>query len=228
MNSGMIPNGCGVNWKFCEVCQNVVHLTQGGGWEQCSHDWRPNSPAGVLENQKKELRSYKKEIFDLFQGPRTYQSPHELIGMLRVLDIWGFSRGITIVEIGTYHGGTAHILKSYLGPEKLICVDVNFGHWMAGDIAEAIQGISAHKETLSQVENALGGKGIDLLFIDGDHSLQGARDDWNCYAPWVNIGGVIVFHDTMAIKEVGQVFNEVKGQFKVEFKSFQGIGMVVK
>lgn len=37
---------------------------------------------------------------------------------------------------------------------------------------------------------------IDLLFIDGDHSYEGVRSDWELYSPHLKSEGVAVFHDT--------------------------------
>jgi len=37
---------------------------------------------------------------------------------------------------------------------------------------------------------------IDLLFIDGDHSYEGVKSDWELYAPHVTPFGIVVFHDT--------------------------------
>jgi predicted O-methyltransferase YrrM len=36
---------------------------------------------------------------------------------------------------------------------------------------------------------------VDLLFIDGDHSYDGVRADFENYAPLVRPGGLIAFHD---------------------------------
>lgn len=36
---------------------------------------------------------------------------------------------------------------------------------------------------------------IDLLMIDGDHSIDGARFDFEKYAPFVVSGGCVMFHD---------------------------------
>jgi len=38
---------------------------------------------------------------------------------------------------------------------------------------------------------------IDLLFIDGDHSYEGVRRDWELFSPHVTPFGVVVFHDTL-------------------------------
>jgi predicted O-methyltransferase YrrM len=38
---------------------------------------------------------------------------------------------------------------------------------------------------------------IDLIFIDGDHSYQGVKRDWELFVPHVKQFGVVVFHDTI-------------------------------
>jgi predicted O-methyltransferase YrrM len=39
--------------------------------------------------------------------------------------------------------------------------------------------------------------GIDLLFIDGDHTYEGAKHDWDAFSPFVREFGLVVFHDTL-------------------------------
>src|SRR5260221_240045 len=36
---------------------------------------------------------------------------------------------------------------------------------------------------------------IKVLFIDGDHTLKGVKDDWNNFSPFVVKGGWVFFHD---------------------------------
>jgi predicted O-methyltransferase YrrM len=36
---------------------------------------------------------------------------------------------------------------------------------------------------------------VDLLFLDGDHSYDGVRADFENYTPLVKPGGLIAFHD---------------------------------
>jgi len=40
-------------------------------------------------------------------------------------------------------------------------------------------------------------KPIDVLFIDGDHSYEGVKADWDNFTPHMSRFGVIVFHDTI-------------------------------
>jgi predicted O-methyltransferase YrrM len=37
---------------------------------------------------------------------------------------------------------------------------------------------------------------IDLLFIDGDHSFEGVRADFEMFQPWLAPNALVVFHDT--------------------------------
>jgi predicted O-methyltransferase YrrM len=36
---------------------------------------------------------------------------------------------------------------------------------------------------------------VDLVFIDGDHSAQACREDWDVWHPHVRHGGAVAFHD---------------------------------
>ena len=40
-------------------------------------------------------------------------------------------------------------------------------------------------------------KKIDLIFIDGDHSYEGVKADWELFLPHMSEFGVVVFHDTL-------------------------------
>jgi predicted O-methyltransferase YrrM len=38
---------------------------------------------------------------------------------------------------------------------------------------------------------------IDMLFIDGDHSYEGVRRDWESFSPFLTEFGLTIFHDTI-------------------------------
>ncbi len=120
-----------------------------------------------------------------------------------------------VVEIGSLRGGTAS-LWGKLATGKVISVDLPNGafggaaHGLdhAAMVARNVMlfkennrfagvlGDSHSGSTLGQVKTLLpDGEGVDLLFIDGDHTLEGVTQDWEMYSPLVNPGGVILFHD---------------------------------
>ena len=39
------------------------------------------------------------------------------------------------------------------------------------------------------------GPGVDVVFVDGDHSPGGCREDWEVWHPHVRLGGALAFHD---------------------------------
>jgi len=56
-------------------------------------------------------------------------------------------------------------------------------------------GSSRSPDMVAQVNAALSGRKLDLLFIDGDHAYAGARADFLNYRQFVREGGTIAFHD---------------------------------
>ena len=65
---------------------------------------------------------------------------------------------------------------------------------------------------------------FDVVFIDGDHSPEGARADWNDYGPMARL---VAFHDIQT--KVAPLYKELKQQYKhMEFAFFQkgGIGII--
>lgn len=51
---------------------------------------------------------------------------------------------------------------------------------------------------------------IDVLFIDGDHTYEGVKDDWDNFSPFVKPGGKVFFHDCDDTSpEVLRLFTEI-------------------
>jgi predicted O-methyltransferase YrrM len=69
---------------------------------------------------------------------------------------------------------------------------------------------------------------FDFLFIDGDHSEAGVRQDWEAYSP---LAKVIAFHDICGTLGCVTVWNELKQRYRtVEFRhsGWMGIGVLFK
>jgi predicted O-methyltransferase YrrM len=121
-----------------------------------------------------------------------------------------------VLEIGTESGGTMY-LWGQLATGRIISLDLPngaSGSWSYvnlearrvrnkkiasyGEFVEFVTGDSHEPESLHSVEWILAGEGVDLLFIDGDHSAHGVQQDYTMYRHLVNPGGIIVFHDIKA------------------------------
>jgi predicted O-methyltransferase YrrM len=74
---------------------------------------------------------------------------------------------------------------------------------------------SHRPETLAGIKEALQGKKLDLLFIDGDHRYEGVRRDFEMYSPLVRSGGLLAFHDIAQSGEleVCKFWDEVKQKY---------------
>jgi FkbM family methyltransferase len=137
------------------------------------------------------------------------QKPEELALLIEFLQR---ERLTTVVEIGTASGGTLFVWCRLATPDAtIVSIDLPggpFGPW--AEEPEALPVVepftdaqtlhrlrmdSGSERTRRELERLLGGRTIDLLFIDGDHSYYGARTDFLQYSPLVRDGGLIVFHD---------------------------------
>lgn len=163
----------------------------------------------------------------------------------------------TYVEIGTHFGHSlCNILQSKYY-SKLISIDLFLkGKTIAKDclidnIEELahnnakkfnknnydwtiIKGNSYADETVKKVKNICN-EGIDLLFIDGDHSSKGVKSDFEKYFPLVNSGGYIVFDDYLPLelsngkkRECPIAVNEIIEKYKDKIEVIGLIDDIVK
>jgi O-methyltransferase len=120
----------------------------------------------------------------------------------------------TIVEIGTSKGGTFYTWCQVAAPDALlVSIDLPDGPYGEGyeesdiprlrSFAQPDQElrflrVDSHLEsTRAELIELLGGREIDYLMIDGDHTYDGVRRDFEMYAPLVGDGGLVAFHDIL-------------------------------
>ena len=125
--------------------------------------------------------------------------------LMPLLDRIGDLKPRFVCEIGTSAGGTLYLLSRASQADALIVsVDVVIpSHTQAARAKMAgkrqrvvsIEGDSHSPETKDALVQELGGNLLDVLFIDGDHSYDGVRADFEQYAPLVRSGGIVALHD---------------------------------
>lgn len=159
-----------------------------------------------------------------------------------------------ICEIGVERGGTSFLFSNcFPSAEKIIGIDLVQKNgpllkFLSSSENFYIEGFSSSEKVLKQVHKVLGGQDIDLLFIDGDHSYEGVKLDFDKFLPLVGENGIIAFHDICEdhysrfgkrtsnfTGGVPQFWKEIQNQFpeSVEFVHDQkqdgfGIGLIHK
>ncbi|MFL5829172.1 MAG: class I SAM-dependent methyltransferase [Solirubrobacteraceae bacterium] len=126
-----------------------------------------------------------------------------------------------VVELGVYEGSSAIVLSRALKPgSELHLIDpfvpggaaLRAG-WRAHPTATRLAvrrgtppagpQLHWHRARSQDVGRVWSGGEIDLVFIDGDHSRDGCREDWEVWHPHVAAYGAVAFHDARLGREAG-------------------------
>ena len=139
-----------------------------------------------------------------------------------------------VMEIGTANGGTLFMASRLATADAtIISVDLPGGKFGGGypDWKVPIYSSFARKDqklhllrkdshadsTFEEVKGILNGELLDYFFIDGDHTYEGVKLDFEKYRALVKPGGMVVFHDIVVHPEsacdVYRYWNEVKEQY---------------
>ena len=82
-----------------------------------------------------------------------------------------------------------------------------------------IRADSHSEKTLKEVQKIFQKEPLDFLFIDGDHSYEGVKRDFELYSPLVKEGGLIGLHDILPRQDLPNIqverfWKEIKDQYK--------------
>jgi predicted O-methyltransferase YrrM len=119
-----------------------------------------------------------------------------------------------VVELGVYEGSSALLFVDALGPEaELHLIDpfIDESGWamragwrgvpfatrraVGRRVRRDGPKLRWHIARSQDVGRRWSGPEVDLVFIDGDHSPTGCREDWDVWHSHVRPGGVVAFHD---------------------------------
>jgi predicted O-methyltransferase YrrM len=142
------------------------------------------------------------------------QTIHTNVTRSELLTLHNLAKSASVaVEIGSYLGASSVAIASGL-PEngKLYCIDI----WKSNPAMrpDPKSGRSLFEEFLFNVDEYIDKiKALarysydvidyfleneiktDLLFIDGDHTAEGVKTDWDLYSGIMQPGGIVVLHD---------------------------------
>lgn len=156
-----------------------------------------------LQQSPDELSNFIKMIFDSDKQIKNYlEIGSATCGLMRILnDMFIFENNVTI-DIGERINQGQALLDAY---------NENIKHIPAFKLFRG----SSHSNKAEEFLNDLGFK-YDLIFIDGDHTIQGIKQDAYLAKKFLRESGILVFHDSwydepkMALSEIIQAFKPIK------------------
>jgi cephalosporin hydroxylase len=186
----------------------------------------------ALRDGPQPLLLARQAIRDFGAIQRTWEL-QALLGLVRRL------RPRVIVEIGTHRGGTLVCWAAVAAPSAhIVSIDMPTDEWTGlgareedlarvrrrlqpGQRLTTIAGDSHAPSTRARLADALQGAPVDLLWIDGDHSAAGVRQDFEMYGALVRRGGAIAFHDVHASEHWPSFgspafWQEIKGRYRAD------------
>lgn len=119
-----------------------------------------------------------------------------------------------VLEIGTARGGTLYLWTQAARPDAtIVSVDLPGGPFggaycmyrtpfyqsfaREGQRLHLERADSHDPQTVRQVTDLFANQPADFLFIDGDHTYEGVKADFEQYGPLVRPGGLIGLHDVL-------------------------------
>jgi predicted O-methyltransferase YrrM len=187
--------------------------------------------AGAKARTPEQWLSVTKRLKFRGYSLRAHQVDQEILELIAEL---GRRDARRVVEIGTARGGTLFLLLRSLSEQaRIVSVDLPGGafgggypHWKAvlfhslarrGQTLRLLRGDSHTESTRDQISTALGG-GADFILIDGDHSYEGAKRDFELYRPLLSKRGFLAFHDIVPgppekVGGVPKLWAELKAQY---------------
>lgn len=189
-----------------------------------------NTSVGSLFRPRALLSKIKNSIINVWIGVKYEQLRHafsvtshltfpERVCLYKLAD-----RSSSIAEIGSYIGASACCFGAAVSADRntrIICIDTWNNHAMSegnrdtwaefkrntasfSDFVIPVRGFST--DVVEQVRKI--SPSLDLLFIDGDHSYEGVKADWEAYKGFLKPGSTVVFHDYGWAEGVKRVVHE--------------------
>jgi len=202
-----------------------------------------------------KIRSELKNIIDVRIQETQYLPEFDIL-----LEEFKKLKAKNVLEIGSYFGWSLHHWLELSEPgSKVISIDLPISKFCGAadprckkqeDIINnewknwakknknklyLIQDYSQYERTKQKVVELLNNDLLDFVFIDGDHSYNAVKKDFEIYFDLVRPGGIIALHDIGYAEEGGvhKFWDEIKNNFqhielRKHYKNQKGIGIIFK
>jgi cephalosporin hydroxylase len=132
------------------------------------------------------------------------------------------------MEIGAAAGGNTYLFNYFFNFENVVVLDDNQHpkHHLRAEILKDIKNVkefvgdSHSKEAIDFVKNLQ--LTYDIMFIDGDHSYNGVKQDTDNFTPFLKNKGYVIYHDSHLLPSIAQLKNEL-----LQNPSFTHIGTYI-
>jgi GT2 family glycosyltransferase len=174
---------------------------------RCSYLQRMLERGAVVVSGQVDLDVDKTGRYNYFIGPM-YENRSFLYGLVKLL------RPNTILELGVEYGGSyftwAQAIKDLGLGTKLTGIDTwegspEYGHY-GGNIWDVFmknkmenfpeEQFQTKRGLFSQFKDDIPDNSVDILMIDGSHTVEAVKRDYEQYIPKLAENGVVIFHDT--------------------------------
>lgn len=204
-----------------------------------------------FRNKKKSINEIIDFTFNICDG---FISPLQVKSEIKTLLTYlSENKPGSMLEIGTAKGGTLFMFSQIASNDALIIsLDLPKGEFGGGypfykiplfksfakesQKIELVRANSHDKEVFEKIKKMLSGKKVDFLFIDGDHTYEGVKKDFEMYSRLVKEDGIVALHDIpyhpQTNCEVNKFWQELKVSYKHEEivedwgKKQAGIGLI--
>jgi predicted O-methyltransferase YrrM len=207
----------------------------------------------------KELRTLESKLITpqsrlaipfLFKGNGHYKSLRCMQNQSEIEQLYQLILNVQptrVLEIGTAKGGALYLwLQASRQGATVVSVDLPDGEFgggysthripfyqslpKPGQELHLVRADSHDQKTLVQVKKIFKNEPLDFLYIDGDHTYNGVKQDFELYSPLVRKGGIIGLHDILPRPDlpdiqVDKFWNEIKDKYKgIELIGAEGTG----
>ena len=183
-----------------------------------SLSWKANKVSDTCNNLL-HYRQLKKMSGARVTDIQTHMSTRELNTLYDLAS--ELPEGAKVLEIGSYLGASSCYLSTALSPKggHLFCVDTWENQTMpegerdtflefkknTSEVSTYIHPVRKNSQNLCKTDIQLP---LDMVFIDGDHSYAGVKNDYEKMIEWIRGGGILAFHDCVHFAGVSKVIGE--------------------